>query len=158
MFEIDVHCVVDVPIAVVALLKTAVSATLTHENTPSPATLSLVLTDDAQLQQLNNDYRGIDIPTDVLSFAVDQNSPTMPGAAPYLGDIIISVPYATRQANQEGHTVDDELQLLVVHGVLHLLGYDHMERDEKKVMWRRQTAVLQKLNIQITLPDEVSDA
>ena len=82
MFEIDVHCVFDLSEWMVGLLKTAVSTTLTHENTPSPATLSLVLTDDAQLQQLNKDYRGVDAPTDVLSFATDPDLPTMPGADP----------------------------------------------------------------------------
>ena len=158
MYEIDVHCVLEVSDDVVALLKTAVSTTLSHENVTSPATLSLVLTDDAQLQQLNLDYRGIDAPTDVLSFAVDPNLPSLPGAAPYLGDIIISIPYATRQANQEGHAVNDELQLLTVHGVLHLLGYDHMEPAEKQAMWAVQTAVLHQLNIHITLPDEDTDA
>jgi probable rRNA maturation factor len=158
MYEIDLHYLVEGVERLESLLNTAVSTTLTHEKMPAPATLSLVLTDDAQLQQLNHDYRGIDAPTDVLSFAVDPDMPTIPGASPYLGDIIISVPYAARQADQEGHSIADELQLLVVHGVLHLLGYDHMTPDEKAEMWEVQTAVLHQLNVYVTLPNEDADA
>lgn len=154
VFEVEIQCSVEVPDGVDGLLETAVITTLTHQKIAPPAGLSLVLTDDAQLQQLNRDYRQIDAPTDVLSFPAHLPDLEMIDFVPYLGDIIISVAYAHRQAAKEGHSLLEELQLLTVHGVLHLLGHDHMEPDEKKVMWEAQTAVLHKLNVHITLPDE----
>ncbi len=153
-FEVDVQCLVDVPDGVEGVLETAVFNTLMHQKIDPPVGLSLVLTDDDQLQQLNRDYRQIDAPTDVLSFSAQMPVVDIPDMVPYLGDILISVPYAARQADQEGHTLMEELQLLTVHGVLHLLGHDHMEPTEKKVMWEVQTAVLHKLHVTITLPDE----
>jgi len=153
-FEVDVQCLVDVPDGVVEVLETAVFATLSHQKIDPPAGLSLVLTDDDQLQQLNRDFRKIDAPTDVLSFPAQMSDMEIPDRVPYLGDILIAVPYASRQATSEGHSLLEELQLLTVHGVLHLLGHDHMEPVEKAKMWEAQTAVLHKLQVHITLPDE----
>ena len=158
MFDIDIQPQVEVLEGVVALLETAVSNTLTQQNISPPASLSLVLTDDAQLQQLNQAYRQIDAPTDVLSFAAGEPLVELPDAIPYLGDILISVPFASRQAAAEGHSLPDELQLLAVHGVLHLLGHDHMQPAEKEIMWAAQTAVLAQLNVHISLPDEETNA
>ena len=90
---------------------------------PRETELALVLTDDRHLHQLNRDFRGIDRPTDVLSFAVDPDD-LPPGEAPNLGDILISVPYASRSASSVGRAPRDELRLLAVHGLLHLLGHD----------------------------------
>ncbi len=154
MFDIDIQPQVAVMEGVLSLLETAVSATLAQQNISPPASLSLVLTDDAQLQQLNHDYRQIDAPTDVLTFVADKPLVNLPDEIPYLGDILISVPYASRQAVEEGHSLPDELQLLAVHGVLHLLGYDHMQPAEKEAMWAAQTAVLEQLNVHISLPEE----
>ncbi len=158
MFDIDIQLQVEVQEEVRALLQTAVSATLTQQNISPPASLSLVLTDDAQLQQLNQAYRQIDAPTDVLSFAAGKPLFDVPDAIPYLGDILISVPYASRQAEEEGHSLPEELQLLAVHGVLHLLGHDHMQPAQKQMMWAAQTAVLAQINVHISLPDEKSNA
>ena len=106
----------------------------------APATLTLLLTDDEQLQTLNRSYRGYDEVTDVLSF---EDGSEIPGVGLYLGDIAISVAQAERQAaQQEGQTLLDELRLLTVHGVLHLLGHDHAEADEKARMWAAQDEVL----------------
>ena len=90
---------------------------------PADTELALVLTDDLQLQQLNRDYRGQDQPTDVLSFAVDP-ADLPPGEPPNLGDILISVPYASRSARLADREPSDEMRLLAVHGLLHLLGHD----------------------------------
>lgn len=115
------------------------------------AELTLVIADDALLQQLNRDYRGIDAPTDVLSFASHdegEGAPifvTAPEALNYLGDVIISFPTAQRQADAAGHSVSDELSLLAVHGVLHLLGYDHASPEEEADMWARQAQILASL-------------
>lgn len=157
-FEIGLQCLVDLPEGAETVLETAVIATLTQQQIAPPVGLTLVLTDDAQLQQLNRDYRRIDAPTDVLSFPAHLPDVAMPEMASYLGDILISVPYAARQAADEGHSLINELQLLAVHGVLHLLGHDHMARDEMAVMWAAQTAVLRRLNVHIAVPDEDADA
>ena len=85
--------------------------------------LAIVLTDDAQLHTLNLQYRGIDQPTDVLSFPADP-ADLPPGEPAYLGDILISVPYAARNAEAAGWSLAEELRLLAVHGLLHLLGHD----------------------------------
>ncbi|MDP2777432.1 MAG: rRNA maturation RNase YbeY, partial [Anaerolineales bacterium] len=87
------------------------------------ADITIVLTDDAQLHELNRDYLGVDAPTDVLSFPASESDPET--GSTYLGDILISIPRAAQQAQAAGHPVDAEVQLLVVHAVLHLLGYDH---------------------------------
>lgn len=127
-----------------------VAAALRHENADG-AELTLVLADDALLQQLNRDYRGIDEPTDVLSFASQEAGQqggifvTAPEALNYLGDVIISFPTAQRQAAAAGHSVDDELSLLAVHGVLHLLGYDHASPEQEADMWARQAQILVSL-------------
>ncbi|MGB4870684.1 MAG: rRNA maturation RNase YbeY [Candidatus Promineifilaceae bacterium] len=157
-YLIDVMVEVEMALAsedVAVLLETAVRATLTHEEQQPPLELSVLLTDDAQIQQMNRDFRGVDKPTDVLSFPAGEALPGMEDADPYLGDIAISVPYAARQAAQAGHDLAGELQLLVIHGVLHLLGYDHDDPEEKAAMWAAQTAVLTPLHLQHVTPTEV---
>lgn len=135
--------------------------------------LSLVITDDATVQQLNRSYRGIDAPTDVLSFANQDAIPSVASThnegevedkteddygddhgddplppelknelANYLGDIIIAYPYAARQAAEYQNDVAAELRLLTVHGVLHLLGYDHGSQEEEAEMWKIQRQLL----------------
>lgn len=98
--------------------------------------LSIVLADDAGIQQLNRDWRSKDQPTDVLSFPQD-------GAeGPLLGDIVISVQTAARQAAELGHDLDRELQVLVVHGICHLVGHDHHAPDEAQAMREAETRML----------------
>ena len=89
------------------------------------AELSVVMTDDATIHDLNRTWRHKDKPTDVLSFSQYEGEGPA-GAVPVLGDVIISTDTAQRQAEQIGHSLDDELQRLLVHGVLHLLGHDHV--------------------------------
>lgn len=136
-------------------IRTAAAAALTHQDINQPIALTILLTDDDTLHQLNRDYRQVDAPTDVLSFPLDGDSPGQQHS--YLGDMAIALPYATRQAHREGHSLLAELQLLTVHGVLHLLGYDHMEPDEKAAMWLAQAEILQSLGAEITGPPEESD-
>ncbi len=93
-------------------------------------------------------------PTDVLSFPAGEPMPGSDGLLEYLGDIAISVPTAERQAAAKGHTAEAELQLLAVHGVLHLLGYDHWEPDDKTRMWQAQAAILRILNLENIQPTE----
>lgn len=127
------------------LLERAAQAALEHESQTSEAELSIVLTDDARLHQLNREYLGIDAPTDVLSFPASETDPET--GTPYLGDILISLPRAQVQATAAGHPLESEVQLLVVHGVLHLLGHDHAEVEEKARMWRAQAEILENLGL-----------
>lgn len=132
------------------LLERAARAALEHEFQSSEPELSIVLTDDARLQLLNRDYLGIDAPTDVLSFPAAETDPET--GARYIGDILISIPRARVQAEAAGHPLETEVQLLVVHGVLHLLGHDHAETGDKARMWKAQAEALEQLglgNIQI---------
>ncbi|MBK7896186.1 MAG: rRNA maturation RNase YbeY [Candidatus Promineifilaceae bacterium] len=140
--------------SVAAALRTAVTVTLRHEKIKPPAEVTLLLTDDDQLKSLNKTYRGIDAPTDVLSFESGDSMPGMEGDEAYLGDIIISLPTAERQAKEGGHSLKAELQLLTVHGTLHLLGFDHEEPDEKDRMWWTQASILAQLGAEITGPPE----
>jgi probable rRNA maturation factor len=125
------------------LLDQAASAALTHQS--AEGDLTIVLTDDEQLHRLNRDFLGIDAPTDVLSFPASETDPET-GAA-YLGDILLSVPRADAQAQSAGHSLADEARLLVVHGVLHLLGHDHAEPEEKEKMWKAQGEILDELGL-----------
>jgi probable rRNA maturation factor len=114
-----------------------------HEHADLNADLSIVLTHDARLHELNRQFMGIDAPTDVLSFPADLVDPDSQAA--YLGDIIISVDRASAQAAAQGHTLAAEIILLVVHGTLHLLGHDHAEPADKARMWAAQAASLEQV-------------
>jgi probable rRNA maturation factor len=127
------------------MLERAARAALEHESESLDSDLSIVLTDDMRLQELNRDYLGIDAPTDVLSFPASETDPET--GARYLGDILISVPRAQSQAEAAGHALESEVQLLVVHGVLHLLGHDHAKPEEKRRMWKAQAEILESLGL-----------
>ncbi len=131
-------------------LQRAAEETLRHGRVAEETELSLVLSNDKRLRELNRQFLDIDAPTDVLSFPSDETDPE--SSAPYLGDVIISYQRAAAQAEAADHSFQDELTLLVVHGVLHLLGYDHVEPDEKQAMWSMQAEVLQKLGANISPP------
>jgi len=129
-----------------ALLERAARLTLEISNPlHADADLTIVLTDDRQLHELNLDYLGVDAPTDVLSFPASESDPET--GSTYLGDILISIPRTMQQAEAAGHPVEAEAQLLVVHGVLHLLGHDHADESEKSVMWAEQAKVLEQLGL-----------
>ena len=104
--------------------------------------LTVVITDENTVQELNRTYRGVDAPTDVLSFPLGQDELLPQEGPPYLGDVVIALPVAEGQANTYGHSLQEELRLLVVHGVLHLLGYDHATPEEEAEMWRKQERIL----------------
>jgi probable rRNA maturation factor len=134
------------------LLEKAARQTLEQASGVPDDDLTIVLTGDEQVQQLNQQYLGVDAPTDVLSFPAGDPDPDSEHL--YLGDVIISYPRAQAQAEVGGHPVESELQLLVVHGVLHLLGFDHAEEEEKAVMWGKQGEVLNSLGLGgIRLPE-----
>lgn len=133
-----------------SLIEGAVNAALTHQKESLDVNLSVVLTDNRRLQKLNRDYLGVDAPTDVLSFPASESdgSEIDPETGErYIGDILISVPYAAKGAKQAGNSLEAELQLLVVHGVLHLLGHDHAKPKEKAKMWQAQAQILKSLGL-----------
>lgn len=120
-------------------------AKATLKTTGNAGDVSIVFTDDKEIQQLNRDYRHIDLPTDVLAFNSDEIDPMT--NTRYLGDIIISVERAEKQAQQAANDISDELTMLIVHGCLHLAGLDHITNQEKEKMRISQEAILASLGV-----------
>ncbi len=152
-FRVEVQSEVDVPNHIVDVLETAVITTLQMEAVSSAA-LTILLTDDKHMIQLNHDFRGLNRSTDVLSFPAGNTQLDLFEEVPYLGDVAISVPIASEQSQKSGHTLDAELQLLTVHGVLHLLGSDHLSAEDKALMWSKQEEILLILGLQDIMPTE----
>jgi probable rRNA maturation factor len=128
------------------LLHTA-QLTLASSHVSNQSDLTIVIGNDALLHRLNHQYRQVDSPTDVLSFPsgeVDPDTSTL-----YLGDIVISLPRALEQASTEDHPLVEELQLLVVHGILHLLGYDHLGTADRQKMQLAQDDILSQLGLHL---------
>ena len=123
---------------------------LKAEGVVPPYEVSLVFTDSETMQQLNRDYRGVDEPTDVLAFymlpqkGADSSFALPPDGVTRLGEVIISYPQAAEQAKEQGHSPERELALLVIHGILHLLGYDHEEPEEESKMREREIELLER--------------
>lgn len=116
----------------------------------STGEVSVTLTDDAYIQTLNQQYRQMDRPTDVLSFALNEGvEPEIAGGPDInvLGDIVLSVERAKAQAAEYGHSLRREIAFLTVHGMLHLLGYDHIEEAERQKMEQEQKMVMEALGI-----------
>lgn len=126
-------------------LRDAVQVAIRHQGAPVDSGVSIIVTDNDAVAELNRTYRHVDSPTDVLSFPA--GIPTMPGETPDLGDLFIAYPYASAQAKRAGHDLHDSLVLLVVHGTLHLLGFDHDTPENKARMWAVQGQILQILHI-----------
>ncbi len=139
-----------------AVLRTAARAALRQQAAPAPSEVTLLIAGSGELRRLNRDFLGHDYPTDVLSFPSGDANAT--GGRLYLGDIAIAYPQALKQARSGGHSLKAELQLLVVHGVLHLLGHDHAARAEKARMWTAQAAILSELKAAITGPSDDGSA
>ena len=119
--------------------------------------VNITITNEDAIQQLNYQYRGLNTPTDVLSFAYSPD-PDFPKIDPmmshYLGDIIIAYPVAKTQAKVRGHSVQDEIILLAVHGTLHLLGFDHATPAQKEKMWAVQQQIMTSLGLVHVQPTE----
>ena len=106
-----------------------------------------MLTDDAEMTALNSEYRGIDAPTDVLAFAMREGEDCSAMHPMLLGDIVISLETAARQAATAKHSLETEVAFLTVHGVLHLLGYEHETPQEEAIMFAKQEATLRQLRL-----------
>lgn len=145
-----------------ALIRKVVISCLDYVKCPFEAEVSILLTDDEEIKQINQEFRDIDRPTDVLSFpAIDYGLPgDFSGLAEdtvgyfnpesgelILGDIVISVERALVQAQEYGHTAEREIAFLTAHSMFHLFGYDHMEDEERMIMEEKQRSVLDQLQI-----------
>ncbi len=112
------------------------------------ASCSIIIVDNSYIHKLNKEYRGIDRVTDVISFALeDDKSMVIPDEIRLLGDIYISLDKAKEQAKEYGHSLERELCFLAVHGLYHLLGYDHETKEEAEVMFKKQEEVLMEYGI-----------
>jgi len=124
--------------------------TLKAEDVSPHYEMSLVFTDSETVQRLNRDYRGVDEPTDVLAFYMlpqqeaDSDFVSPPDDITHLGEVIISYPKAVEQAKEQGHSTEQELTLLIIHGILHLLGYDHEKPEEEAKMKAREKELLER--------------
>ncbi len=136
------------------LVERALRSTLQRFSTTRATTLTVVITDNETIQQLNHEYRGINSPTDVLSFAntPDPDFPEMDQG--HLGDVIIAYPVAQGQALTGGHRPMDEILLLAIHGTLHLLGFDHDSPLQKQEMWAIQAEIMTELGLAHIHPTE----
>ncbi len=126
------------------ILKQVVKECLVLEGKSLDYEISISFVDNEEIRLLNKEYRNIDKVTDVLSFPLDENIPV---PIPLLGDIVISVEKALEQAKTYGHSFVREVAYLTAHSMLHLLGYDHMEKEEKDVMRSKEKEVMKRLKI-----------
>jgi len=120
--------------------------TLEHEKVEN-AIFSVIFVDDEEIHRINKEYRHVDRVTDVISFAFEDNEEKIYNNIRILGDIYICIPQMKRQATSYGHSEKRELSFLCVHGLLHLLGYDHMNESEEKIMFGLQEMILNEKNI-----------
>ena len=123
-----------------------IEATLKHEKVAN-AIFSIVFVDDDEIHRINREYRNVDRITDVISFAFEDSKDLEYNDFRMLGDIYICIPQMKRQAESYGHSEKRELSFLTVHGLLHLLGYDHMEIEDEKKMFALQELILDEQNI-----------
>ncbi len=124
-----------------------VEAVLDLENFTKNVEVSIVFVDNNEIKKINKRFRNIDKPTDVLSFPLLDGSELKDNEVVMLGDIIISVDKVYEQANEYNHSETREVAFLVAHSMLHLLGYDHMDYEEEKIMIEKQKKVMEIVNI-----------
>lgn len=136
------------------LLSSLLTYAAKAEGVPENAEVSVTFMSDKEIKEINADYRGIDKPTDVISFALEEQgegeikvhgTSDMPTV---LGDIIISIDTAKRQAEEYEHSLNREIGFLALHGFLHLLGYDHLNEDDEKKMFGRQKEILESFGLE----------
>ena len=138
-------CEIDYEKQFIEIIKT----TLDYLKIEDDIEMSCILVDDEDIYQINKEYRHIDQSTDVISFALEDNEQFyIEGMPRSIGDIFISVDHARIQAQEYGHSLKREMCFLFTHGLLHLLGYDHMNEDDEKEMFSLQKEILNHLHIE----------
>lgn len=140
------------------LVRSAVKAALEYMDFPLKSEVSVMFTDDEEIHELNRLHRGVDRPTDVLSFPLfeyDENGDIIedeldfnPNGEMILGDIVISLETALRQAQEYGHSFEREIGFLTVHSMLHLFGYDHMTPEDEAEMFGYQREILERMGLE----------
>ena len=153
MIEVDYNAISELPNEE-KLIKEVVSRVLEEEKVLPEVDVYITLTNNEEIHKINKEYRDVDRPTDVLSFPMYERdeiaglkNDTDDEIEKILGDIIVSIEKVREQAEEYGHSFERELAYLVTHGMLHLLGYDHMIEEEKAVMRKREEEILETLNI-----------
>ena len=142
------------------LVRAAIEATLDYEQYGNPVEVSVTFTDDSEIREMNRKFRGIDRATDVLSFPLfdysgESEEPPVDEFMGMLGDIVLSLETAKRQAEEYGHSFEREAAFLCVHSMLHLLGYDHETGEEDEAeMRQRQTAILEGMGLSVASSKE----
>lgn len=132
------------------LLNTVIEETLKYENFTQDVEISLIIVTNDEIQKINSKFRNIDRPTDVLSFPlIDFANGEEPDFTEtvILGDIVISIEKAISQAEEYGHSLERELGFLTAHSMLHLLGYDHIDPEEEKIMFAKQKEILNNIGL-----------
>jgi probable rRNA maturation factor len=140
-----------------AWLQSLLEKVLLAEEAPSNAEISLVITNQERIRELNREYRGKDRPTDVLSFSMAEDKIeeipagfiVPPDGQIHLGEVIISYPQAVIQAGERRHSLKKEMAILIIHGVLHILGYDHEKPEMESTMQARETEILSSIRKEI---------
>ncbi len=155
-FTINVQNEHEFTINSIQLEQAAKAVLASHEVEPNIA-LSVVITTDEAVQTLNRTHRGVDKPTDVLSFSSDPLPEGIEDEEPYLGDLIIAYPYTLAQSDREGYSMSDSLILMVIHGTLHLLGYDHDTPENRAEMWEVQAEILEELGVNSSIVPAYED-
>lgn len=160
---IEKSCDLDLPFSAEELIKKVIHGSLTYENCPYEVEVNIILTDNAEIRVHNQEFRGIDKETDVLSFpAVDFIHPSdfsLAEESPMnyfnpendeliLGDIVVSLEKVYEQAELYGHSLERELAFLIVHSMLHLFGYDHIDDEDREIMETKQEEILKSLGIE----------
>lgn len=143
---------IDLEETVLKRLQEGIDAVAALNGLAEEAEVDVTIVDDEEIHELNRQYRGMDKPTDVLSFALDEGEEDEPeligGPEEHLyGDIIISAETALRQAEEYGHGLEREMTYLAVHGMFHLLGYDHMTEEDKAEMRAKEEEALRAINL-----------
>ena len=151
---IEINCVndqdkIEIPEEIEEILEQVILGTLNHEKIDKFCEISILFVDNDKIRELNRDYRDNDKETDVLSFQQYESIEEINGEGDFilLGDVVISLEKALEQSKEYGHSFIREISYLAVHSILHLLGYDHMENEEKKIMRSKEEAILEKLQI-----------
>ncbi len=125
-----------------ALIRKVLTKGAELQKVPDTAEISVLICDGPVIHELNREYRDVDAPTDVLSFALNEGEDDVPEEESELGDIVINLDRAVEQAEEFGHSKEREMAYLAVHGFLHILGYDHYDPEEKKEMRAAEEAIL----------------
>ena len=147
MNKIEIFNQVDEEIDELDTVSKVLDSAVKKENLDN-VSFNLIIVDNNYIHELNKNYRGIDRETDVITFALeDEDSLVLPDEERILGDIYISIDKAKSQAEEYGHSLLRELSFLAVHGFYHLLGYDHMTKEDEEVMFRKQEEVLNEYGI-----------